>query len=226
MHQISFKPRPPRAFTLVEMLVVIGVISILLVAVVPAFNSINSGRSVASAVDQVAAALESARAEAMATRTYVYVGFANTVNSNGTAELRCGAVASLDGSSNTTATNLRPVSKLLKLPNILMTNYLTLPAVVKSAADISLQTDADYVINLPVTAYLKDKFNDTAFDSCPTIQISPQGEILHSLNSAVFFRTTTSIGLVPTHGTTAATTDGAIVSYYGGSGQPRITRPL
>ncbi len=205
---------------------VIGVISILLVAVIPAFNSINSGRSFASAVDQVTGALESARAEAMATRTYVYVGFVNTVNSNGTAELRCGAVASLDGSANTAATNLRPVSKLLKLPNILMTNYATLPAVVKSVADVSLQTDADYVINFPATIYLKDKFNDPAFDSCPTVQVSPQGEILHSLNSAVFFRTTTSVGLVPTHGTTPITTDGAIVSYYGGSGQIRVTRIL
>lgn len=205
---------------------VIGIISILLVAVIPAFNSINSGRGFASAVDQVTAALESARAEAMATRTYVYVGFVNTVNSDGTAELRCGAVSSLDGTSNTAATNLRPVTKLLKLPNILMTNYATLPAVVKSAADASLQTEADYVINFPATIYLKDKFNDPAFDSCPTVRVSPQGEILYSLNSAVFFRTTTSVGLVPTHGATPVTTDGAIVSYYGGSGQLRVTRPL
>lgn len=218
--------RPRLAFTLVEMLVVIGIISILLVAVVPAFNSINSSRGFASAVEQVAAALESARAEAMATRTYVYVGFVNAINSSGAAEVRCGAVSSLDGSSNTAATNLRPISKLLKLPNVLLTNYTALPAVVKAAADSTLQTNADYVINFPPTAYLKDKFNDPAFDSCPTIQISPQGEILHSLNPVVFFRTTTSAGLVPTHGTTAATNDGAIVSYYGGSGQLRITRPL
>ena len=171
---------------------------------------------------------ELARAEAMATRSYVYVGFLNTTNSDGNAELRCGAVISIDGSSSVLAANLRPVSKLLKLPNIVMTNYTTLPAVVKSAADISLQTDTDYVITFPTTSYLKTKFNDTAFDAadCPTVQISPQGEILNASNPVVFFRTTTSVGLVPTHGTVADTKDGAIVSYYGGTGQLRLTRPL
>jgi prepilin-type N-terminal cleavage/methylation domain-containing protein len=222
----SPNPRPRHAFTLVEMLVVIGVISILLIAVVPAFNSINAARGVTRAMNQVSSALELARAEAMATRSYVYVGFVNTTNSDGNAELRCGAVISIDGSSDTTAANLRPVSKLLKLPSILMTNYTNLPASVKAATDVSIQTDSDYVISFPVTAYLKDKFNDSAFDSCPTVQISPQGEILHSLNPAVFFRTTTSVGLVPTHGTVPGTTDGAIVSYYGGTGQLRLTRPL
>jgi len=164
----------------------------------------------------------------MATRSYVYVGFLNTTNSDGNAELRCGAVISIDGSSSTLAANLRPVSKLLKLPNILMTNYTNLPAVVKSAADISLQTDTDYVIAFTTTGYLKNKFNDTAFDAtdCPTVLISPQGEVLHSSNPTVFFRTTTCVGLAPTHGTAAGTTDGAIVSYYGGTGQLRLTRPL
>lgn len=205
---------------------VIGVISILLVAVVPAFNSINAGRGVARAITDVASALELARAEAMATRSYVYVGFVNTTNSDGNAELRCGAVISIDGSSSTVSTNLRPVSKLLKLPNVLMTDFTNLPAVVKSVADISLQSDTDYVIAFPATAYLKDKFNDAAFDSCPTVQISPQGEVLHGLNPTVFFRTTTSVGLVPTHGTSPGTTDGGIVSYYGGTGQLRLTTPL
>jgi len=228
VHKIPTNPPFRRAFTLIEILVVVCIISILLAAVVPAFNTINAARSVDRAVSDVANILELARAEAMATRSYVYVGFLNTTNSDGNAELRCGAVISIDGSSSVLAANLRPVSKLLKLPNIVMTNYTTLPAVVKSAADISLQTDTDYVITFPTTSYLKTKFNDTAFDAadCPTVQISPQGEILNASNPVVFFRTTTSVGLVPTHGTVADTKDGAIVSYYGGTGQLRLTRPL
>lgn len=213
------------AFTLVEMLVVIGIISILLVGVVPAFNSINGARGVTRAVNDVAGILEMARTEAMATRSYAYVGFANTTNSEGSAELRCAAVISIDGSSNVAAGNLRPMSKLVKLPNVVTTNYAALPQVVKDASDPSLQTNSDYVIAFPPTAYFKDKFNDPAFDSCPTFGISPQGEALHSSNRLVFFRTTASVGLVPTHGLIPVTTDGAIVSYYGGTGQVRVTRP-
>lgn len=218
-------PRPRRAFTLVELLVVVGVISLLLVAAIPAFNSINRGRSVTRAVIDVASVLELARAEAMATRSYVYVGFVNAVNSDGNSELRCGAVISIDGTSTTTATNLRPLSKLTKFPSVMMTNYTSLPQVVKDASDITLRADTDYVITFPPTAYFKDKFNDSAFDSCPTFGISPQGEALHVSNSLSFFRTTTSVGLVPTNGTTPMTTDGAIVSYYGGTGQVRVAKP-
>jgi hypothetical protein len=110
------------------MLVVIAIISILLVAVLPGFNSINAGRGIARAVSEV--------------------GFGNTSNSDGNSELRSGAVISIDGSSSAVAANLRPVSKLLKLPNILMTNHTDLTSVVKSAADISLQTNTDFVITL------------------------------------------------------------------------------
>ena len=111
------------AFTLVEMLVVIVIISILLVGVIPAFNSINGSRGVTRAVNDIAGILELARVEAMATRSYAYVGFVNTTNSDGNADLRCAALISIDGSSDSTAANLRPISKLVKLPNVLMTNY-------------------------------------------------------------------------------------------------------
>lgn len=214
------------AFTLLELLVVIGIISVMAVLLVPAFNGIRGARGMTKAIDDVRTILEQARAEAMATRSYTYVGFVNTTNTDGNSELRIGAVISIDGSSNTTPANLRPLWKLVKLAGIVMTNYTTLPAVVKAAGDISVQADTDYVIGFPQTAYLKDRFNDSSFDSCATVTISPQGEILSGSNPAVFFRTTTCIGLVPTHGVTQVTTDGAIVSYYGGSGQLRLTRPL
>ncbi|HYR22037.1 MAG TPA: prepilin-type N-terminal cleavage/methylation domain-containing protein [Chthoniobacterales bacterium] len=214
------------AFTLLELLVVIAIIAILMVLVVPAFNGINSNRNFSRAVNDVSGFLELARAEAMATRSYVYIGFANTTNSDGNSELRIGAVISIDGSSNAASTNLRPISKLVKIQNVQMTNYSSLPSVVRSAADVTISDDSDYVVSYSSTTYLQGQFNDTTLNSCPAIALSPQGEILHSSNPTVFFRTTSSIGLVQTHGTTAVTSDGAIVSYYGGTGQLRVTRPL
>lgn len=207
----------------------ISIMGAMMALLVPAFNNINGSRGMTRAINDVAGFLELARAEAMATRSYVYIGLANTTNSDGNSELRIGAVISTDGSSNTAAANLRPISKLSKIPSVQMTNYADLPALVKSAADATLRTETDFVINFTPTSILRGQLNDTAFDSCPTIRVGPQGEILHDSNPAVFFRTTASVGLVPTHGTTrlgTTGTDGAIVSYYGGTGQVRFTRPL
>lgn len=213
------------AFTLLELLIVIGLTLLVMALVAPAFNSLQGGGAMTRAINEVSGLLELARAEAMATRSYVYLGFANTTNAEQNAELRVAAVISTDGSSDTSAANLRPLSKLTKFPNIQMVDYAGLPQPVKAAGDVSLQPNADYVVNFAPTAYLKDKFRDPAFDSCPTVAISPQGEILHTQNPLVFFRTTASVGLVPTRGTTRVGFNGAIVSYYGGTGQLRVTRP-
>jgi prepilin-type N-terminal cleavage/methylation domain-containing protein len=217
-----------RGFTLIELLVVMGIIAILMVFLVPAFNSINSGRGLTRAINDVSGILELARAEAMSTRSYVYVGFANTTNSDGNSELHIGAVISIDGSSNTASTNLRVLSRSVKIPNVKMTNYTDLPQAVKSVygSDASLNQNSDYVITFTSTTYLQGKFNDTALNNCPTIVIAPQGEIAHDTNPAVFFRTTASVGLAPTHGTTGIDTNGAIVSFYGGTGQLRVTTLL
>ena len=148
------------------------------------------------------------------------------MNSDGNSEVRIAVVISVDGSSNTAASNLRPAAKLTKLANVQMRRYTDLPEQVRSAADISLQNNDDYVSEFQPTGYFQGKFNDSAFNSCPTIGVSPQGEIVHSTSPLVFFRTTSAVGLVRTRGTTASTSEGAIVSLSGGTGQVRITRPL
>ncbi|MBA3351181.1 MAG: prepilin-type N-terminal cleavage/methylation domain-containing protein [Blastocatellia bacterium] len=226
--------RPDSAFSLIELMVVIVIIAIMTALLVPAFNNINGSRGLTRAITDTSGMLEFARAQAMANRTYVYVGFVNTANSDGNSELRMGAVISIDGTSSTAATNLRPLSKLVKIPNVQTTVYTDLPQSVRDASTdpatgrSDQSTNSDYVASssFPTTGYLSGQFNDSAFNSCATIGISPQGEILHTSNSAAFFRTTVSIGLVRTHGTSRVTNDGAIVSYYGGTGQMRITRPL
>jgi prepilin-type N-terminal cleavage/methylation domain-containing protein len=214
-----------RGFTLLELLVVLGIVLTLAVFAAPAISGLGGSRGLTSAVNDVSAVLELAHAEAMSTRSYVYVGFSNPTNSDGNSELRIAALISVDGSSDTAAANLRPLTKLLRIPRVSFTNYTSLPPVVQSAADISLQSNTDYVSTFVPTAYFKDKFGDSSFDSCPTIGFSPQGEVLHSSNPQMFFRTQAAIGLVPTHGTKPITTDGAIVTYYGGTGQIRIVRP-
>ena len=62
------------AFTLVEMLVVMGVILVLLALLVPAIKGIAGGNDFTMATGGIANTLEQARAYAMANNTYVYVG--------------------------------------------------------------------------------------------------------------------------------------------------------
>src|SRR6266496_463364 len=64
-----------RAFTLLELLVVIGIIAVLLVLLAPAFTTIKSAGDVTSAAYTIKGALDTARTYAKANNTYTGVGF-------------------------------------------------------------------------------------------------------------------------------------------------------
>lgn len=66
---------PVSAFTLLELLAVIGIIAILLVLVAPAFTTIKSGSDTTTAAYTITGVLEQGRSYAMANNTYVWVGF-------------------------------------------------------------------------------------------------------------------------------------------------------
>jgi prepilin-type N-terminal cleavage/methylation domain-containing protein len=68
-------------FTLLELVIVIGIIAILLVLGGPAFTTLTSGTDVSSAIYGVKGLLENARAYAKANHTYVFVGFAEVDSS-------------------------------------------------------------------------------------------------------------------------------------------------
>src|SRR6266852_4088062 len=67
--------RARRAFTLIEMLVVMGIIAILMVLVAPAFTTLKSAGDVTSAASTIKGVLDTARTYAMANNTYTWVGF-------------------------------------------------------------------------------------------------------------------------------------------------------
>jgi len=71
----------PSGFTLLELLIVIGLIAILLVLVGPAFTTMKSGSDVTSVIYEVKGVLENARAYAKTNHSYVFVGFAEVDSS-------------------------------------------------------------------------------------------------------------------------------------------------
>jgi prepilin-type N-terminal cleavage/methylation domain-containing protein len=127
-----------RGFTLLELLIVVGIIALLLVLVAPALRTIKGGTDVASAAYTIKGALDTARTYAKANNTYVWVGFfeedVSQASTNpataGPGRIVVSIVASKDGSQvytsvgspaadmDPTGTKLLQVGKLIKLENM------------------------------------------------------------------------------------------------------------
>jgi prepilin-type N-terminal cleavage/methylation domain-containing protein len=123
------------AFTLLELLIVVGIIGLLLALIAPAFTTIKGGTDVTSAAYTIKGALDTARTYAKANNTYTWVGFfeedASQASTNpatpGTGRLVMSIVASKDGSTIYDPTNLAQqdlttrlfqVGKLVKIDNV------------------------------------------------------------------------------------------------------------
>jgi type II secretory pathway pseudopilin PulG len=117
------------AFTLLELLIVIGIIALLLVLVAPAFTTIKTAGDVTSAAYTVKGVLDTARTYAQANNTYAWVGFfeedASQPATPGTGRVVLSIVASKDGTTvynpnnpgSIDATRLIQVGKLVKIGN-------------------------------------------------------------------------------------------------------------
>jgi len=68
-------PESIRSFTLLELLIVVGIIGLLLVLMAPAFTYIKGGTDVTSAAYTIQGVLDTARTYAKANNTYTWVGF-------------------------------------------------------------------------------------------------------------------------------------------------------
>jgi prepilin-type N-terminal cleavage/methylation domain-containing protein len=123
-----------RGFTLLELLIVVGIIVILLVLIAPAFTTIKGGTDVTSAAYTIKGVFDTARTHAKANNTYTWVGFyeenvANPASPNPdtppVGRLIMSIVASRDGSNIYGSGNgtidprkLTQVGKLVKIENV------------------------------------------------------------------------------------------------------------
>src|SRR6266480_5226945 len=125
------------AFTLIELLIVVGIIGVLLVLMAPAFTTMKGGTDVTSASYTIKGVLDTARTYAKANNTYVWVGFVEENVNNPTSpnqdqppagRLIMSTVASRDGTMLYTGnlssavtldpTRLIQVGKLSKIENL------------------------------------------------------------------------------------------------------------
>jgi type II secretory pathway pseudopilin PulG len=121
------------AFTLVELLVVIGIILTLTPLLAPAFTSLKPAGDVTGAAYMIKGVLEQARTYAMSNNTYTWVGFyeedgsiaSTTPPTPGNGRLIMSIVGSVDGTNiygtgtgTIDPTKLIPIGKLVRIDNL------------------------------------------------------------------------------------------------------------
>ncbi len=121
LHQKS-KSMTGSAFSLIELLAVMAIVSVMMAVSVPAFNVLKSTGDISAAAYDIASTLEQARAYAMANNTFVYVGFAERSQMDATkpgeGQILISAMGSKSGSRNFDSKNLVALTRLRKMPNV------------------------------------------------------------------------------------------------------------
>ena len=203
-----------KAFTLLELLVVMGIMVILAGAGVTAFNAIGQARGVTEAANQISSVVELGRSEAVSRQTYVWMGIIPQTNS-GSYDLRVGLVYSLDGTTNTNSTNFSPIGK---------------PRLIQSVALVSTASPFNPGTNFtPPTADLSGSstgvtftIGKVPFNSGQSVTFTPLGEVTTDPTVTNGFKPRIGIGLRQTRGTAVASNNDIAVVIDGSVGVPTI----
>ena len=158
-----------RAFSLIELLVVINIVAYLVWFAAPALFSILTGQGVSEAAYDVSAAVEQARNEAVTRKTYVWLAMQEEV-SDGNLGLRIGAVRSKDGKANTNASNLIPIGKPLLVSHVGLVEL-------GSPANISTTAPTNGAVDLvDALGGARFQIGRVSFDQGRTVTFMPRGE--------------------------------------------------
>ncbi len=206
-----------RAFTLVELLSVISVMVLMFSLIVPSLTGLRGAGDLNKTAFDISGILESARAQAMAKNSYVWVGFASS-QENTVISLK----TSSDGTKPTTLNSannsgsLLTLGKLETFPNVQVSNniasYGGRATTVKQLAD-SGNTDT-----------FQTKVGSTIYTFNKIIEINPAGEV--RIVSDTTLPRWIEIGLQPMRGSVKDNSgNSAVLQIAGLTGQSRVFRP-
>jgi len=197
-----------RGFTLLELLIVVGIIGLLLVLMAPAFTTIKGGTDVTSAAYTIQGVLDTARTYAKANNTYTWVGFAGSIGATTTGEVQMAIVASKDGTNLWSANNALPAASLVQVGKMITLNNVHIgdtgaPQNDGTEFESRASVDSDHRISSSANTPYPFTVQQTTFSKW--IQFSPRGDTLvHGGNFSIVRYA--EVGLLPTHGTTLAAT--------------------
>lgn len=242
--------RQSPAFSLVELLTVMGFMSLLVAVTMPALNSLRGGGDFTRGVDEVALTLNRARTLAMTQNTYVWVGFYEESASasgggelppySGRGQLVLGMVASVDGTriledgaapAALPDDRLRPLGRLQKIARVHLTD-VGAPAGTGGEDTFDGRPGAAYEgadaaagrISSESAERTPFPFSLGNYTFHKTIRFSPTGEAV--INGAPTPRRLGEIGLTPAQGdhVAAGQTNLAAIQFSGMGGNVRTYR--
>jgi prepilin-type N-terminal cleavage/methylation domain-containing protein len=201
-----------RAFTLLELLIVIGIIAVLVVLIAPAFTTIKSAGDVTSAAYTIKGALDTARTYAKANNTYTWVGFAGSIGPNTpqniSGQVEVAIVASKDGTNLWSANSSLPAARLTQVGKMITLNNIHIgdtgvPQNNGTEFESRATVDDDHRIATSANTPYPFTVQGTTFNKW--VQFSPRGEALVHGGSFSIVKAA-EVGVLPTHGTVLAVT--------------------
>ncbi len=194
-------------FTLLELVIVVGIIAVLMVLIAPAFTTIKSGGDVTSAAYTIKGVLDTARTYAKTNNTYTWVGFyeenVSQPSSNpatpGVGRVVMSIVASKDGTTvydPNSLTTINPaaliqIGKLNKIDNVHLWTHTDVPSGTGSTFDMRPNVASAYCIGdssptdsaTPFQYPLGNPAPSAQYRFLKALQFSPRGEVRVNNNS-------------------------------------------
>jgi prepilin-type N-terminal cleavage/methylation domain-containing protein len=188
-----------RGFTLVELLIVIGIMGMLFAMAGPALSALRGAGDIGKASGDIQGIFEQARSYAMANNTYVYVGIQeqdgiNPTSAKGVGQVALGIVASVNGlrpysnspmtPSALSVSNITPLGRVKYFVNLHLTNAATVGtngAMFRTSPDVDMGTNTNSVttFQIPPTGTAKYSFKRV-------VEFDPQGVARYQTSSATF----------------------------------------
>lgn len=240
---------PGRGFSLIELLTVMGFMSVLVAVTVPAVNGLKGSGDLNRAVDEVSLTLNRARTHAMTQNTYVWVGIveesalspsASAPPYTGKGTLVLAVAASTDGTAifepgaaaaTLPESRLKPLGRVVKVNNVHATD-LGGPSGTGDAHQLDARPAGPYTDDDPEACRISsDSAQQTphpfamgGYTFYKTIRFSPSGEV--TINGSPVPKRLGEIGLVPAQGDRVAPdpANKAAIQISGIGGNVRVYR--